>query len=102
MNYDLLTIDSTAYRTRLTEKFKNRRPWQKPVYNLIKLQMPGKITQINITEGQQIASGDCLFVYEAMKMRNTVLAQMSGTIKKINVEVGQEVGKNFVLAEIER
>ncbi|MBQ5550651.1 MAG: acetyl-CoA carboxylase biotin carboxyl carrier protein subunit [Bacteroidales bacterium] len=101
MNYELLNIGGTDYKTTLTEKFKNRRPWQKPVYNRVVLQMPGKITKIFITPGQQIKPGDRLFVYEAMKMRNVIYAQTSGTIKTINVSEGEDVGKNFVLAEME-
>ena len=101
MNYELLNISGTEYSTQLTEKFKNRKPWQKPVYNRIISQMPGKITKILVKVGQQISIGDRLFIYEAMKMRNNIYAQTSGTIKTINVSEGEEVGKNFVLAEIE-
>jgi Acetyl/propionyl-CoA carboxylase, alpha subunit len=108
MNYELcikkmelLNIGGTNYNTTLTDKFKNRRPWQKPVCNRVVLQMPGKITKIYVSVGQQIQPGDRLFVYEAMKMRNNIYAQTSGTIKTINVSEGEEVGKNFVLAEIE-
>ena len=101
MNYELLNISGTEYSTQLTEKFKNRKPWQKPVYNRIISQMPGKITKILVKVGQQISIGDRLFIYEAMKMRNNIHAQTSGTIKSINVSEGEEVGKNYVLAEIE-
>ena len=98
--YDILKLGDTTYKTTFTDKFKNRKTWKKPMYNRVKSQLPGTISDILVEEGQTVAKGDKLFVYEAMKMRNVILAQTNGIIKKINVTVGQTVGKDYTLAEI--
>jgi pyruvate carboxylase len=48
--------------------------------------IPGKVTQISVSVGDQVAKGDPLFTLEAMKMFTTVNAPMSGVVKSIEVE----------------
>lgn len=53
--------------------------------------IPGVISEILITEGQQVVEGELLLRLEAMKMQNAIFAPSAGTVQKILVEVGKEV-----------
>ena len=56
--------------------------------------MSGKVISINVSEGEQVKSGQLLLVFEAMKMENELFAPNDGTVTKIHVEKGAtlEVG----------
>ena len=99
--YEILNIDGTAYKTTLTQKFKNRTAWELPNENLIKAFIPGTILKIFVKEGQKVREGSKLLILEAMKMKNVVTAPASGVIKSIEVKEGIMVPKNQLLIEIE-
>ena len=65
----------------------------------IKAQVPGKITQILVKEGQSIKSGDTIVMLEAMKMEIPILSSETGVVSSILVSVGQSVenGDSLVL-----
>ncbi|MEA3201954.1 MAG: glutaconyl-CoA/methylmalonyl-CoA decarboxylase subunit gamma [Thermoplasmata archaeon] len=63
--------------------------------------MPGKIVNVAVQEGQEVAAGHVLLILEAMKMQNEIVAPSAGTIKKIHVKPGQNVEGKDVLLEIE-
>jgi acetyl-CoA/propionyl-CoA carboxylase biotin carboxyl carrier protein len=62
--------------------------------------MQGTIVKVSVTEGQEVAQGDQVFVIEAMKMEQPITAHKSGTITGLATEVGAAVGSGDVLAEI--
>ncbi len=62
--------------------------------------MQGTIVKVAVTEGQEIAAGDQVFVIEAMKMEQPINAHKDGTIAGLAVEVGASVGSGDLLAEI--
>ena len=66
----------------------------------IKCPLPGNIMQIMVKEGDTVAPGDSLVMYEAMKMENVVKAEKEGKITKIMVAVGDTVLQDDVLMEI--
>ena len=45
--------------------------------------MPGKITKVFVTEGQEVKSGETLAVMEAMKMEHSLKSPKDGIVKKI-------------------
>lgn len=100
-NFETLNIDGTAYKTHLTEKFKNRTVWEMPDERLVKAFIPGTVLKIFVKEGQKVRQGSKLLILEAMKMKNVVAAPVSGVIKSIQVEEGKMVPKNQLLIEIE-
>jgi acetyl/propionyl-CoA carboxylase alpha subunit len=59
--------------------------------------MPGLVTGIKITPGQEVDKGTPLIILEAMKMENVIVAPHHAFIKEINVTVGQAVDKGAVL-----
>jgi len=63
--------------------------------------LPGKILNINVSEGQKVKKGDVLFILEAMKMENEVMAPQDGIVSKIAVSKGAQVNTGDVLAVID-
>jgi len=63
--------------------------------------MPGKVTKINVKEGDIVKKGDNLIVVEAMKMENHVLSAKDATVIKVNVNVGEMVLSQNILIELE-
>ncbi|HUN52099.1 MAG TPA: acetyl/propionyl/methylcrotonyl-CoA carboxylase subunit alpha [Candidatus Sulfotelmatobacter sp.] len=59
--------------------------------------MPGKIVQVLVEAGAEVAKGKGLMILEAMKMEHTIAAPRDGTIAKINVSVGEQVQEGTVL-----
>ena len=62
--------------------------------------MPGKITSLEVEEGDTVEQGQAVAVLEAMKMQSSIEAPRSGTVLKIHVEPGQAVEARDVLLEI--
>ena len=67
----------------------------------IKAPLPGVITEICVSEGQEVQAGDTVIVLEAMKMANALQAEKSGKISAICVKVGQSVMEDEALVYIE-
>jgi biotin carboxyl carrier protein len=63
--------------------------------------MPGKVLQVLVREGQEVAEGDGLVILEAMKMENRITAEAAGTVKKINVSAGQMVEGGLLMMELD-
>ena len=63
--------------------------------------MPGKITAIKCSSGEDIDIGTELVVLEAMKMENSLTSPIKGRIKKVNVTVGESVSVSQSLIEFE-
>ena len=63
--------------------------------------MPGLVTGIKVTMGQEVEKGTPLIILEAMKMENIIRAENPLTIKSICVKKGDTVAKNQVLLVVE-
>lgn len=94
-----LVIGGAVYETRLTQKFKNRKNWQRPDIRKVDAVIPGTIQRIMINEGDEVSAGTPLLILEAMKMRNEIVAPLQGIIKKIYVSEGDQVSKSQILVE---
>ena len=92
-----LMIEDVKYKTRLTKKFLNRKPYvpidPKKVVSFI----PGTIRKIYAVKGKKVKAGDKLIDLEAMKMLNTMYAQDNNTIAEIYVKEGDLVSKNHLI-----
>ena len=64
-------------------------------------QMPGKVVNIPIREGQEVTQGDTLLILEAMKMENEVKSGVDGTVKKIHVKEGDALDRGVLLMEVD-
>ena len=63
--------------------------------------MPAKVAAVNVTAGQQVASGDLLVMLEAMKMELPIRAPRDGRIASIGCQVGELVQPGVPLLELE-
>ena len=66
----------------------------------IKAPLPGTITDIKVTVGQQINVGDVVVVLEAMKMQNNIEAESAGQVTSIVVNKGDTVMEGTILLTI--
>ncbi len=62
--------------------------------------MPGKILQVLVQKGDQVAAGESLIVMEAMKMEHTIKAVMAATVEKILYKEGDLVDGGVQLVEL--
>lgn len=62
--------------------------------------LPGTISSIAVTVGQQVKAGDVVLVMEAMKMANDITAECDGTVTAILVQQGAQVMSGDALIEM--
>ncbi len=99
--YGILRLDDTPYRTRLSRKFLERKPYIPIHPGWITSFIPGTITDVAVKEGQDISEGEVVVILDAMKMQNRLKSHISGRVKKVHVKKGDRVAKGAVLIEIE-
>jgi len=68
--------------------------------NQIGAPMPGSISTIAVSEGDEVKAGDMVLTIEAMKMETAIHAEATGTIKAIHVAPGDQIDAKDLLAEI--
>jgi len=98
--FQTFTLDEVNFKTNLTHKYMNRKPYvpidPRKVYAFI----PGTIVKVFVKENNKVKKGDELLSLQAMKMNNNLLAPKNGTVKKIYVKQGEKVVKNQLLVEL--
>jgi propionyl-CoA carboxylase alpha chain len=63
--------------------------------------VPGTVTHVAVSVGDEVEAGAALVVLEAMKMEHTIRADAAGTVTEIHVSVGQSVDAHTVVATVE-
>jgi len=63
--------------------------------------MPGKVLQVLVEVGQQVAEGDGLVIVEAMKMEHRIIAAAAATVRAVHIGAGQMVDGGAILVELE-
>jgi biotin carboxyl carrier protein len=66
----------------------------------VKAPIPGLVTRVLVSPGQQVQANQPLIVLEAMKMENEIRAPFDGTVTSVSVSPGDSVVRSAVLAEI--
>ena len=94
-------VTARKYKTLLTKKYQNRKPWVDPSPYDIQSIIPGTIIEVFVKEGELVKEGAPLLTLEAMKMINHIDMPFTARIKKINVEVGVRIPKDSLLIELE-
>ncbi|SNZ05028.1 acetyl-CoA/propionyl-CoA carboxylase, biotin carboxylase, biotin carboxyl carrier protein [Natronoarchaeum philippinense] len=64
-------------------------------------EMQGTILDVEVEEGEEVASGDVICVLEAMKMENDVVAESGGTVTQIAVSEGESVDMGDVICVLD-
>ena len=94
-------VTARKYKTLLTKKYQDRKPWVNPSPYDIQSIIPGTIIDVFVKEGDVIKEGAPLLTLEAMKMINHIDMPFTARIKKINVEIGVRIPKDTLLIELE-
>ena len=115
-----VTVDGKIYTVTLPERKPAEKPVVKPVVaaaapaaapaakpaaapaggNVVTAPLNGKITQVLVKAGDQVAAGDTVVMLEAMKMENSITAEAAGTVKAVLVNVGDQVDGGQALVEL--
>jgi 3-methylcrotonyl-CoA carboxylase alpha subunit len=61
----------------------------------------GRVVEVSVVTGAEVARGDPLFSIEAMKMEHGVTAPRAGTVKAVRVAPGQQIAEGTVVVVIE-
>jgi biotin carboxyl carrier protein len=67
----------------------------------LKAMMPGRVVNVLVKPGDEVAADQGIVVVEAMKMENELKTPKAGKVLEIKVSVGQAVEKGEILAVIE-
>lgn len=62
--------------------------------------MPGKITKVFVSSGQQVKKGDALIVMEAMKMEYTLKSEINASVEKLCAQVNEQVSLGHLLIQL--
>lgn len=95
--FQTLLIEDVKYKTRLTKKYLNRKPYQPLNPKQVLSFIPGTIKKIYVKKGKKVKAGEKLLDLEAMKMVNTMFAGENNLIVDIFVKEGDMVPKNQLL-----
>jgi 3-methylcrotonyl-CoA carboxylase alpha subunit len=68
---------------------------------LIKAPMHGRVVQVFVAPGDEVAGGQRLATIEAMKMEHTLSAPFAGVVREIAVAAGAQVGEGGPIMLIE-
>ncbi|MGW7516012.1 acetyl/propionyl/methylcrotonyl-CoA carboxylase subunit alpha [Streptomyces sp. NPDC054796] len=63
--------------------------------------MPGTVTLVKSSVGEEVTAGQSLLVVEAMKMEHVITAPYDGTVTELDVTAGSTVAMDQVLAVVE-
>jgi 3-methylcrotonyl-CoA carboxylase alpha subunit len=63
--------------------------------------MPGKVTAVEVSQGDKVAKGQRLLTLEAMKMEHALTAPFDGTVAELNAKAGAQVSEGQLLAKVE-
>jgi len=97
--FEYFSLDDIQYTTILTDKYKNRKPYEPENPKKITAFIPGKIKKVYVKKKSKVKEGDILLVLEAMKMNNNIFSPIKGTIKEVYVTQGLSVAKGALLVE---
>jgi 3-methylcrotonyl-CoA carboxylase alpha subunit len=67
----------------------------------IEAPMPGKVTAVEVKQGEKVAKGQRLLTLEAMKMEHALTAPFDGTVAELNAAPGQQVTEGQLLVRVE-
>ena len=96
-----LILDGSAYKTRLTEKFMNRKQWKPTQKKEVYAEFPGTVIQVDVSIADVVKKGDRLYIYDAMKMHNRAYTPVEGRIKEIRIKAGSIIRKGDLLLVLE-
>lgn len=100
-NLKFLNIDSSLYKTRVSQKFEARKNYQPLDPKKILSFIPGTVLDIMVKVGDKVKKGENLMILDAMKMQNRLKSPIEGKIIKIHSVIGDKVSKGTLLLELD-
>jgi len=94
----LFPVEVYSLRDRLRRKFTELEAAETIT---LKAQMPGKVIEVLLDEGEPVNAGEGLLIIEAMKMQNELRSPKSGTVLSCEVKEGDTVSAGQLLFRIE-
>ncbi|MES2135810.1 MAG: acetyl/propionyl/methylcrotonyl-CoA carboxylase subunit alpha [Pseudomonadota bacterium] len=67
----------------------------------IEAPMPGRVTAVEIAQGEKVVKGQRLLTLEAMKMEHALTAPFDGVVAELNAAAGAQVGEGQLLVRVE-
>jgi 3-methylcrotonyl-CoA carboxylase alpha subunit len=67
----------------------------------IEAPMPGKVTVVEVSQGEKVAQGQRLLTLEAMKMEHALIAPFGGIVAKLTVVPGAQVTEGQLLVKVD-
>ncbi|MEO8456082.1 MAG: acetyl/propionyl/methylcrotonyl-CoA carboxylase subunit alpha [Sphingomicrobium sp.] len=67
----------------------------------IEAPMPGRVTAVEVCQGDKVATGQRLLTLEAMKMEHALTAPFDGTVAELAAKPGMQVAEGQLLVRIE-
>ena len=61
--------------------------------------MPGKVTAVEVSQGEKVAKGQRLLTLEAMKMEHALTAPFDGTVVELNAKPGRASDRRAIAGE---
>ncbi len=98
-SYKSLLIENIKYRTLLTKKYQEKKPFVRKDIKKITAFIPGTILKIYVKKNKRVKEGDKLLILEAMKMKNVITSPFDGIIKDVYIKSGAKVSKEELLLE---
>lgn len=98
-DFDQFTMDDFSYNTYLTDKYKNRKPYEPIDPKKVIAFIPGKIKKVHVKKKSKVKEGEILLILEAMKMNNNLFSPIKGVVKEVYVTQGMSVAKGTLLLE---
>jgi 3-methylcrotonyl-CoA carboxylase alpha subunit len=62
--------------------------------------MPGRVTAVEVSQGENVAKGQRLLTLEAMKMEHALIAPFDGTVAELNATAGAQVTEGQLLVKV--
>jgi biotin carboxyl carrier protein len=92
--FTLETAESKLIRTTLGAKHGTQGVFE------LRAPMPGLVSRCEVSESQEVKTGDGLLILEAMKMENELKSPLTGKITKLSVKEKEAVEKGQLLLTI--
>ncbi len=67
----------------------------------VRAQIPGRVVEVRVAQGDVVAAGTTLLVLEAMKMQNDIRAESPARVAKVECAPGQAVEAGALLVRLE-
>ncbi|MGM0496779.1 MAG: acetyl-CoA carboxylase biotin carboxyl carrier protein subunit [Bacteroidota bacterium] len=101
IRYSSFWIDATKYKTKITDKFKNRKKWDSSNRGAVYSEFPGTVLKVDVKKGDNVEKGDRLYIYDAMKMKNRAYSPRDGKVKEVKISEDEVIKKGQLLFVIE-